>query len=225
MKLGVVKLLRAEKIVVTLNGRRILWDVSCSISKGEIVLIVGPNGSGKSTLLKAFMGMVEHEGRITLDGEDITRMRPSERFKLGITLAPEKLRVAKNLTVEENLRIAGDVDLAFDLFPELKPLSGNKTKKLSGGERQMVVLARAFISKPRYLLLDEPFQGLFRDIRKRVIEYIEECSKFSGIAVVTHDEIEDVFFISDKTCILTGGKVLYFGESENAEKIVKEYFI
>ncbi len=107
------------------------------------MLVLGPNGSGKSTLLKVIMGLVEHEGKVFLEEKDITALEPSERYRLGLTLAPERLRVAKKLTVEENLAIAGEVGMAFELFPELRPLAKKKAGKLSGGERQMVVLARA----------------------------------------------------------------------------------
>ncbi len=215
-------MLRVENLSVMFNGRKVLKSVSCSLGR-EIMLIAGPNGSGKSTLLRAVMGLVGCDGRIMLDKRDISDLRPFERYRLGITLAPERMRVAANLTVEENLAIAGDVAEAFELFPELKILADKKAGTLSGGERQMVVLARAFISSPRYLLLDEPFNGLHRDVRKRVLDYIESFS--GGVMVVTHDEIEDVFSMSDKTCILTGGEVLYFGESAGAERIIKELFI
>jgi branched-chain amino acid transport system ATP-binding protein len=189
------------------------------------MLVLGPNGSGKSTLLKAIMGVVEHDGRVFLDGEDVTALNPSERYRLGLTLAPERLRVAKKLTVEENLSIAGDAEMGFELFPELRALAKKKAGKLSGGERQMVVLARAFISNPKYLLLDEPFQGLFREVRARVVDLIREVSKKSGVVVVTHDEINEVFPLSDKTCVLVGGEAIYFGESDGAEKLVKEMFL
>nr|WP_230972370.1 ATP-binding cassette domain-containing protein [Archaeoglobus neptunius] len=218
-------MLKAEEITVSLNGRKILKNASCWLEMGEILLVVGPNGSGKSTLLKAFMGLVSHEGRIYFDNRDITDLEPSERFRLGITLAPEKLRIARNLSVTENIEIAGSVEEAFDLFPELRPLANKKTKTLSGGERQMVVLARAFVSNPRYLLLDEPFHGLHKEIRRRVIDYINSFSARCGVIVVTHDEIEEIFSISDKTCILAGGEILYFGDSAGAEKIVRELFI
>ncbi|WP_456467701.1 ATP-binding cassette domain-containing protein [Archaeoglobus sp.] len=218
-------LLRTDEISVKFNGKIALQNVSCTIKKGEIVLVAGPNGSGKSTLLKSIMGLVRYEGRVYLDNIDITGLKPSERFRKGLTLAPEKLRIAKNLTVEENVGIAGDVQEAFELFPELIPLAGEKTRKLSGGERQMVVLARAFVSKPKFLLLDEPFQGLHREIRERIIQYIGDISERCGVVVVTHDEIEDIFSMSDKTCLLTGGKVLYFGESEGAVKLVQKLFI
>jgi len=221
----VESLLKAENVSVKLNGREILKKVTCWVERREIMLVLGPNGSGKSTLLKAMMGVVEHEGRVFLDGGDVTALKPSERYRLGLTLAPERLRVAKRLTVEENLAIAGDVERAFELFPELRPLAKKRAGKLSGGERQMVVLARAFISSPKYLLLDEPFQGLFREVRGRVVELIHEASKKSGVVVVTHDEINEVFPLSEKTCVLVGGKAIYFGEGDGAEKLVKEMFM
>ncbi len=206
-----------------MNGRKILENVTCSVEKGEITLVAGPNGSGKSTLLRAIMGLVECDGRVVLDERDISSMKPFERYRSGITLAPERMRVATNLTVEENLAIAGEVSDAYEIFPELKILASKRSGTLSGGERQMVVLARAFISRSKYLLLDEPFSGLHRDVRRRVLDYIQSFS--GGLMVVTHDEIEEIFSMSDKTCVLTGGKVLYFGESAGAERVMREFFI
>jgi len=218
-------LLRADKIRLELNGKKILRDVTFYLERGEIMLVAGPNGSGKSSLLKCIMGLIESRGRIFLDSVEITNLKPSERFKMGLTLSPERLRVAKNLTVEENVSISGDFQQALEMFPELRPLANKKAGKLSGGERQMVVLARAFVSNPKYLLLDEPFQGLHKDVRVRVINHIYSISKNCGVVVVTHDEIEEIFLMSDKTCILVGGEVLYFGDSEGAERLIKEMFI
>jgi branched-chain amino acid transport system ATP-binding protein len=221
----VEELLRADRVKVELNGRKILRDITCYLERGEIMLVAGPNGSGKSSLLKCIMGLMEFKGRVFLDDVEITNLKPSERFKMGITLAPERLRVAKNLTVEENVSISGDFQEALEIFPELRPLAKKKAGKLSGGERQMVVLARAFISKPKYLLLDEPFQGLHKDLRVRVINLIYSLSKKCGVVVVTHDELDEIFLMSDKTCILVGGEVLYFGDSEGAEQLIREMFI
>jgi len=218
-------LLKADRIRLELNGRTILRDVTCYLDRGEIMLLAGPNGSGKSSLLKCIMGLVESKGEIVLDNVEITHLKPSERFKMGITLAPERLRVAKNLTVEENVSISGDFQDALEIFPELRPLAKKKAGKLSGGERQMVVLARAFVSKPKYLLLDEPFQGLHKDVRMRVINMIYSLSKKCGVVVVTHDELDEIFLMSDKTCILVGGEVLYFGDSEGAEQLMREMFV
>ncbi len=217
-------MLAVNCISVFLNRKKILKGVSCDLERGELLLVVGPNGSGKSTLLKTIMGVIKpSSGKIMFEGIDITNVKPSKRFKMGITLAPEKMRVAENLTVEENLKISGDIDRSLKIFPELKPLLGKKCKELSGGERQMVVLARAIISNPKFLLLDEPFNGLYSDLRVRVLELIKELSKKIGVIVVTHDEIDEVLPISDKVCILVGGKVVYFGEAEKSEKVMREY--
>ena len=218
-------MLKVEDLSVVLNNKEILKDINYELRRGEIGLIVGPNGSGKSTLFKSIMGFVPiRKGSIKLDDVDITHKKPYERFKLGIVLAPEKLRVALNLTVEENLKIGGELDESiFELFPELKPLLKIKAKNLSGGERQMVVLARAILSNPKYLLLDEPFQGLHPDVRSRVIEKICELSDNVGISVITHDEIEKILSISDRTCIMIGGRIEFFGHSSDAEQVLRKY--
>lgn len=218
-------MLRASRVFVKMNEKSILRNVSYELKPREISLIVGPNGSGKSTLLKTIMGLIKpSRGKIILEGRDITSMEPNERFKLGIVLAPERMRIAANLSVEENLGMGEEVDeYIFDIFPELQPLLNKKAKNLSGGERQMVVLARAILSKPRYLLLDEPFQALHPEIRERIIETIKELSKKTAIAVITHDEIEEVLPISKTTCIMVGGEVVFFGDSREAIGIMQKY--
>jgi branched-chain amino acid transport system ATP-binding protein len=218
-------LLVVKKISTILNGKVILSDVSCELKRGEILLIVGPNGSGKSTLLKVIMGLIKPiSGDIFVDNVKITHLKPSERFKLGIVLAPEKMRIAANLTVEENLAIGGNLDAkVFEFFPELKPLIKRRAGELSSGERQMVVLGRALLSKPRYLLMDEPFNGLYKVVRIRVLNLIRELSKDAGVAVVTHDEIREVLPIADKVCVLIGGKVAYFGDVRGGEEVMKKY--
>ena len=220
-----VELLRVKRVSVNLNGKRILKDVTYELKPGELSLIVGPNGSGKSTLFKTIMGLViPNSGKITLNNVDITSRKPHEKFELGIVLAPEKMRVALNLTVEENLKIAGeDISCALKVFPELRMLLRRKCKSLSGGERQMVVLARALVSRAKYLLFDEPFQGLHPDVRYKIIEILQKLSKNIGVAIITHDEIEEVFPISNRTCIMVGGEVAYFGKSEDAEKVMKKF--
>ncbi len=217
-------MLEVQSVSVEVNGRRILSDVSLKLERG-LSLIAGPNGSGKTTLLKTIAGLVRpSSGRIMLDGSDITNERPNKRFRLGIVLAPERLPVARELSVEENLSIV-DAERAYEFFPELRKIRTRRGKELSGGERQMVVLARAFAANPKWLLLDEPFYALHGIVRKRVVEVIEEFSKKIGVAVVTHDEIEALLDIASHLCILVGGAVKFSGKKEDGEKLVRRLFL
>lgn len=217
-------MLEATKIHFERDSRKILDSIDFKLDRG-VTLIVGPNASGKSSLLKVLAGLYKpSSGKVLLNGKDITNLPPSARLKLGIVLAPERMRVALSLSVEENIRFANP-DKAYEIFPELKKLEKRKGKDLSGGERQILALARAFSANARYLLLDEPFQGLHSDIRKRVIEKIKELSNFCGVAVVTHDEIEEVLGISNWVYILVGGRVEFSGSKEEGEEIIRKMFL
>ncbi|MEM3505131.1 MAG: ATP-binding cassette domain-containing protein, partial [Archaeoglobaceae archaeon] len=129
-----------------------------------------------------------------------------------------------SLSVEDNLRFA-NVQKAYEIFPELRKLEKRKGKDLSGGERQMLVLARAFSTNARYLLLDEPFQGLHSELRKRVVEKIEELSNLCAVAIVTHDEIEEILSIADSVYVLVGGKVAFSGSKDEGEEIIRKMFL
>ncbi len=200
-------MLKAEDIRVVRDGVKILDRVSFSLRKGEILLIIGPNGSGKSTLFKTLVGLIEFEGKVLLNEMDITKMKPHERFKLGIVLAPERMRCALDLSVRENIEIAGKFDEALKIFPELEKLRDKKVEMLSGGERQIVVFSRALVSNPSYLLLDEPFQGVSDELSERMIDEIVRRRKSCGIAVISHDKIEELASISDKIFLMVAGKI------------------
>lgn len=215
-------MLEATKILLERNSRKILDFVDFKLEKG-VTLILGPNASGKSSLLKVLAGVYKPKsGRIFIDGRDVTNLPPSGRFKLGLVLAPERMKVALNLSVEENLRFANP-EKAYEIFPELEKLRKRKGRDLSGGERQMLVLARALSTEAKYLLLDEPFQGLHAEIRKRVIKEIKGSNR--GIAVVTHDEVEEVLGIANSVYVLIGGRVEFSGSIEEGEKIIRKMFL
>ena len=215
-------MLRAENIGVTFDGLQVLRGVTFAVEKGNAVLVVGPNGSGKSTLFRALIGMVNYEGRVSIDERSLEGMPPHRRFRLGIVLAPEKMRVAENLSVRENIEISGKFKDAVRIFPELEYLKNRKAGVLSGGERQIVVFSRAVLSDPSYLLLDEPFQALSDENVERMISEIERRKKRCGIAVISHDRIEDVVEICDTLYFMLSGRVRKVIEVESAEQAIKK---
>ncbi|WP_456477996.1 ATP-binding cassette domain-containing protein [Geoglobus ahangari] len=200
-------MLTAENLRVVSDGAEILRGVSFGVERGEIVLVVGPNGSGKSTLFKAIMGLRSYEGSVKLDGVNLDGKKPHERFRLGIALAPERMRVAEGLTVRENVEIAGEFADAVRIFPHLERIANRRVDVISGGERQMVVFARAVLSSPKYLLLDEPFQGLADENASRMLEIIERMSGKSGVAVISHERIDDILEVADRVYLMLSGKV------------------
>lgn len=217
-------MLEAVNVSLTLDSRRILDSISLCFDRG-VSLIAGPNGSGKTTLLRILAGVLRpSSGKILLDGVDVTSKKACERVKLGIVMAPERMRLPLTLTVDEILRFC-DKERAYEYFPELKRISKRKARDLSGGERQMVVLARALATNSKYLLLDEPFQGLHEEIKMRVLKLLEEEKSYKGIVIATHDELEKVVLMSNFVCILLGGRVFYAGERDRAMNILIKFFI
>ena len=221
-------MLKAENIGVTLNGLDVLKGVTVGIEKKSAILVVGPNGSGKSTLFRAVMGIVKYRGSVSADGRSLDNLQPHDRFRLGITLAPEKMRVAENLSVRENIEIAGKFEEAVRLFPDLEIIKNRRTGVLSGGERQLVVFSRAVLSRPSYLLLDEPFQGVSDENAEIMISIIEKQKRNSGIGIISHDRIEDVIEICDRLYLMLSGyvkKVIDIDVPESAIKKLEKYMI
>lgn len=216
-------MLRIENLSVVLNHRKILQDINLKLENRELALVLGPNGSGKSTLFKAILGLIKAEGKIVFNGVDITNLSPYKRFEMGITMAPERMRVASNLTVEDNILIGAKVGVeeVFEMFPELKRLRKQKAGTLSGGEKQLVVFARAIASKPSLLLLDEPFQGLYEDLAIKIEEKIIELSGELSIAIITHERIEEMIYNADLVVLLLGGKIAYIEEIEDVRRTLE----
>jgi branched-chain amino acid transport system ATP-binding protein len=162
-------LLAIEGLAVDLAGRPALRDVVLAVAPGEAVGLIGPNGAGKSTLLKAVMGLVPARGTIRFEGAELGQLAPERRAALGIGYAPEGRRVFRGLTVAENLDVAGAAgaaerarrtEAALNLFPALRPHLNRRAWQLSGGQQQMLAIARALVAGPKLLLLDEPSLGL-----------------------------------------------------------------
>ncbi|HKM64741.1 MAG TPA: ABC transporter ATP-binding protein [Acidisphaera sp.] len=212
--------------VLTLQGvhtyyakSHILHDVCLGAEAGEIVTLLGRNGAGKTTTLRSIMGLTPaREGRITLFGEDITRRTPFQIAAMGVGYVPEGRRVFGNLTVEENLLVpvsgpSGRWTLArvYDLFPRLRERRASKARTLSGGEQEMLAIARALLVNPRLLILDEPSQGLAPLIVRDVFRTVKEM-KGEGITVLLVEQnVRAAVEIAERAFVMDDGRIVWSG--------------
>ena len=218
-------LLHATNIIAGYGGEPILHGVDLELDSGQIGVIVGSNGAGKSTVLKCLFGLVKLEqGSVKLEGNDITDVPPDKRVDLGIAYVPQELNIFQSLTVQENLEMgafirrddfSSSVEQMFELFPPLKAKRRDFAGQLSGGQRQMVAIARALMTEPRLLLLDEPTVGLSPSYVQDIIYRILEIAA-SGIGVlIVEQNARRALQISDTGFVLAGGRNLYTDTAEN----------
>ena len=224
---------------------RVLHGVSISVDSGETVALLGTNGNGKSTLIKCIMGIVEPaSGSITADfGEGETSLvgrSPQEIVDLGIALVPEGRRLFPRLTVEENLmlgafrdtarkRIAANLEFSFEAFPVLAERRRQLAGSMSGGEQQMLAVARALMSEPRILLVDEPSVGLAPILVSRMIAKIRELKERRNLTVLMAEQnFNQAIKIADRGYIIVHGEIAFSAPTaaELAEnEMVKEYYL
>jgi branched-chain amino acid transport system ATP-binding protein len=209
---------------------QVLWDVSLKIEKGEIIALLGPNGAGKTTLTKVLIGLLKpYSGVIKFNGIDITNTPPYERVKIGISLVPEGRQIFPYMTVLENL-YAGMYSLkkmdkeaiehVFEIFPRLKERVNQKAGSLSGGEQQMLAIARALVTKPKVLILDEPSQGLAPKIVGTIFDVLKKLRDEENISILLIEQyIYDALSLSDRTYIMRNGRIVY---EESSSKILTE---
>lgn len=197
----------------------IVQDVSLDVPKGAITTVIGPNGAGKSTFIKTVVGLLPaHQGRIHLFGDDITNTTAEERVQLGVSYVPQVENVFPSLTVTENLTImrsvvaaAGSnfrdrVDAAFDTFPQLVPKSATRAGMLSGGERQMLAMARALVTDPRLIVLDEPSAALSPSLVGEVFEHVKRLRTAGSTVLLIEQNVRPALAISDRVCVLENGR-------------------
>ena len=222
-KEGKEQLLRLENISVNFGGVHALKDVSLSFDEGEIVALMGPNGAGKSTVLKAIFGLVKpSQGKVLWHEQEIKPI-PHEVVKLGISFVPQGRRVFKYLTVKENLELGGvtikdryilkeRIEEVLNLFPALREKLGESTGNLSGGQQQMVAIARGLITDPKILLLDEPSLGLSPKIVGEVFQKIKEINEKRKMAiVVVEHNLKSLLPITNRAYILDKGTLVHTG--------------
>lgn len=215
-------LLELHEVVAGYGPLTVLNRLSLTVDAGERLALLGRNGVGKSTTLKAVMGLCARKGgRIVFDGQDLARLAPHQRAHLGLGYVPQTRDVFPSLTVEENL-IAGlkgrprsAIDEAYAWFPRLAERRRNGGTQLSGGEQQMLSVARALLGQPRLLLLDEPLEGLAPLIRLELLSTFQRLTEQTGIAVViVEQQIDEALRYAQRAVILDRGSVVHDGASQ-----------
>ncbi|MHB9287103.1 ABC transporter ATP-binding protein [Halobacteriales archaeon Cl-PHB] len=210
---------------------QILHGANVEVRDDEIVLIFGPNGAGKSTFLKALYNLLPlWAGTIEMNGEDLTGYDSHEMVNYGVSYVPQRSNVFPNLTVEENLNIgsiyADDVaarrERMFDLFPRLEDRTNQKAETLSGGERQMLAMARALLPDPDLLLIDEPSAGLAPNLTERTFEHIERIRQTGTAILLVEQDVFAALEVVDRGYVLDMGENKFEADAEtirNSERI------
>ena len=214
--------LAIDGLRVARGGHEVLHGVSLEIAPGAVTTLLGPNGAGKSTLVLAAGGVLRVSGGdVTVDGQSISKLRPEQIRKAGVAVVPEGRRLLPDLTVEDNLRVAtyalsredakAGLARALELFPHLQTRWNATARTLSGGEQQMVVLAQALVSRPKFMLVDELSLGLAPVVVKRLIPALEAAAA-DGVGVLLIEQFVHVALgIAGAAYVIEGGRIAYEG--------------
>ena len=216
-------LLEVENVVTGYGQLRVVQGVSFRLARDEILAVIGANGVGKTTLLNALVGQLRiWSGRVLIDGEPMLRRKPHDVVRGGIALVPEGRHVFATLTVDENLRVGahtrrsrgeveGDLERWYDTFPQLRHLRRRTAGQLSGGEQQMLALARALMSRPRVLLLDEPSLGLAPQVIQSVFEFVHTIRAEGTAIVLVEQNARLALETADRALVMQRGRVALEG--------------
>lgn len=233
-------LLEVSHLTICYDKAMIINDISLHVEQGELVSLVGPNGAGKSTLLRAITGLVlweksikrgtrggdiSFEGTVAFEGERIERTPAHEITRRGLIHCPERRRPFREMTVLENLYAGGylvknksqtekNLESVYQLFPVLKARTRQISGTLSGGEQQMLAIARALMSRPKLLCIDEPSTGLAPILRAEVFEKISEIRNLGITILLVEQEVSTVFKMASRNYVLSSGKIIAEGTGE-----------
>jgi branched-chain amino acid transport system ATP-binding protein len=215
------RLLEVEGLTCGYGEAVVLSDVSFALDAGRSLALLGRNGTGKTTLLNTLVGVTRrHAGRIFVEGSDITTLPPHRRAAAGIGWVPQERNIFKSLTVEENLTAVArpgpwTLERAYAMFPRLQERRANLGNQLSGGEQQMLAVARALVLNPKLLLLDEPLEGLAPIIVEELLSSIERVVRDEGMsAIIVEQNPRLVLPITQRAVILDRGSVVHEAASE-----------
>jgi urea transport system ATP-binding protein len=217
-----------EDLRVAYGRTDVLFGVSLDVRDDDFVCLMGRNGVGKTTLLNAVMGVLPaRSGRVLLDGRDITKLAAYQRARLGIGYVPQGHQVFPHLTAAENLRVVhervrgGDVsaiDDALDVFPALRGLLQRPAGLLSGGQAQQLAIARALVTRPKLLILDEPTEGIQPSIILEIEDAIAALHAHSGLSILLVEQyVEFALRLADRYAVMDGGVIVHDGHTDDAD--------
>ena len=219
-------LLEASGVCVSYGKVEAVHEASVRVHAGSIVTVIGANGAGKTTLLAALMGLLPSRGSVRYDGEDVRDLPPERRVARGLALVPERRELFGSMPVADNLRlgafhrrrdpgVASDLASVYERFPRLKDRQDQLAATLSGGERQMLALGRALMSKPRLLMLDEPSLGLAPLIVQEIFRILREVNAETGVGILLVEQNAALALgLADHVFLLETGRVVMDGPAE-----------
>jgi branched-chain amino acid transport system ATP-binding protein len=221
-----LNLLEISNLDAGYNYLQVLWGVSLKIEAGEVVALIGPNGAGKTTTLKSIFGLIKPwKGKITFLGQDITNIKTNKMSELGLSFVPETRNLFSGMTVYENLlmgaftmkdkkEVEQTLDYVFSLFPRLAERRKQYAATMSGGERQMLAIARALMCKPKMLVLDEPSMGLAPQNTVAVFKAIRKLSTEAVTVLIVEQNVNTTLQIANRAYVLEQGRVVMEGNSQ-----------
>ena len=231
-------LLDIKNIDVLYDDFQVIWDVSINVDKAEMVALLGPNGSGKSTILNTISNLVEHKnGTISFENNLISNIPTYKRTELGISHVLERRRVFPHLTVKQNLllgawhpkakdELSNSLEKIYKIFPKLETRSNQLAKTMSGGEQQMLAIARGMMGLPKLLMVDEPFLGLSPMVMKDLIKIFKNIVK-EGISILfVEQNVRLALSMADRGYVLESGRLVVDGKSEDLidnDKVTKVF--
>jgi branched-chain amino acid transport system ATP-binding protein len=233
-----VALLEVRDLHAGYGKLEILKGVSLDVQPGQVVSIIGPNGAGKSTVFKTLFGLLPaRQGRVTLDGEDVTNQSPAHLLRRGMAYVPQGRNVFPLMTVEENLRLGAytrprsaeletEIERLYETFPVLRESRRRRAGDLSGGQQQMLEMARALLLKPRLILLDEPTLGLAPLVFKEIFRIVESLRRLGQTILMVEQNAAKALEISDYAYVLELGQNRYEGAGDvirNDERVRRLY--
>lgn len=226
-----MSLLEVQGLTASYGSSQALFGVNLSVSEGKVTALMGRNGMGKSTTVKAVCRLIQSQGTLTLNGQDLHALPSHKVARLGVGLVPEGRRCFASLTVRENLIAAAragdwDFDGVTKLFPRLGERAHQRAASLSGGEQQMLAIGRALMTNPRLLILDEATEGLAPLVRAEIWEAITRLKRDTGVAILLIDKsLKELSRVSDTAVILERGATVWSGNMADLSREISETYV